>query len=260
VEKFVGKKHVSTELLLGVCSRSPLPGDVKSILDEGLSLFIHGRAELLEGSYVREWAQWEKRLREILFGNADYLKSIQVPFEVAVKEVVEQLKAVAKGDTKTPDTAKRRFGNIIFAAVTLSQADILGLVRKVAENDIDVNNFLNGIKLEDNLMNVHVTLAHKRAHGVAAVASYSVYLNQKVPVSFNAFFYNDKMAALGAHLGMVNGEAIVSKNDFPHCTLWTVGGVTPKEANTLPQLVSEGKAKRVLIDSPITISGVVNFY
>lgn len=48
-----------------------------------------------------------------------------------MKEVVEQLKAVAKGDTKTPDTAKRRFGSIIFAAVTLSQADILGLVRKV---------------------------------------------------------------------------------------------------------------------------------
>uniref|UniRef100_A0ACD5Y6D5 Uncharacterized protein n=1 Tax=Avena sativa TaxID=4498 RepID=A0ACD5Y6D5_AVESA len=240
--------------------RGPLPGDVKSILDEGLSLFTHGRAELSQGSYVREWAQWEKRLREILFGNDDYLKSIQVPFEVAVKEVVEQLKEVAKGDRKTPDTVKRSFGNIIFAAVTLSQADILGLVRKVAEKDTDVNNFLNGIKLEDNLMKVHVTLAHKRAHGVAAVASYSVYRNKKLPVSFNAFFYNDKMAALGAQLGMVNGEAIVSKNDFPHCTLWTVGGVAPKEAHTLPQLVSEGKAKQVLIDSPITISGVVNFY
>jgi hypothetical protein len=46
-------------------------------------------------------------------------------------EVVEKLKAVAKGDTKTPDTAKQRFGKIMFAAVTLSQADILGLVRKV---------------------------------------------------------------------------------------------------------------------------------
>jgi hypothetical protein len=48
-----------------------------------------------------------------------------------VKEVVEQLKAVAKGDIKTPDTAKQRFGNIIFAAVKVSQADILGLLRKV---------------------------------------------------------------------------------------------------------------------------------
>jgi hypothetical protein len=107
---------------------------------------------------------------------------------------------------------------------------------------------------------VHVTLANRRAHGVAAVASYSAYRNKKVPVSFNTFFYNDKMAALGGLLGMVNGETIVSKNDWPHCTLWTVGGVAPKEANTLPQLVSEGKAKQVLIDSPITISGVVNFY
>ncbi|XP_037445884.1 tRNA ligase 1-like [Triticum dicoccoides] len=127
-----------------VCSNgsimiSPLPGDVKTILDEVLSLFIHGRAELLEG-----WAQsqWEKRLREILFGNADYLKSIQVPFEVAVKEVVEQLKAVAKGDTKTPDTAKRRFGNIIFAAVTLSQADILGLVHQLRRTTLMSTIFL----------------------------------------------------------------------------------------------------------------------
>lgn len=48
-----------------------------------------------------------------------------------MKEVLEQLKAVAKGDVKTPDTAKRRFGNIVFAAVTVPQADILSLLRKV---------------------------------------------------------------------------------------------------------------------------------
>jgi hypothetical protein len=48
-----------------------------------------------------------------------------------VKEVLEQLKAVAKGGIKTPDTAKRKFGNIVFAAVTVPQADILGLLRKV---------------------------------------------------------------------------------------------------------------------------------
>uniref|UniRef100_A0ACD5Z304 Uncharacterized protein n=1 Tax=Avena sativa TaxID=4498 RepID=A0ACD5Z304_AVESA len=242
--------------------RALLPGDVKSILDEGLSIFkLHrsrrGRRKRSNGSYAsEEWEQWEKRLREILFKNEDYLKSIQVPFEVVVKEVVEQLKAVAKGDIGTPDTAKRRFGNIIFAAVTLSQADILCLVRKVAEKDTDVNNFLEAIKL-DNLNKVHVTLAHKRAHGVAAVASYAVYQNQEVPVSFNAFFYNDKMAALEAQLGMVNGETVDSRNDWPHGTLWTAACVGPKEANTLPKLVSKGKAKRVQIDPPITISGLL---
>ncbi|EMS49991.1 hypothetical protein TRIUR3_19925 [Triticum urartu] len=206
-----------------------------------------------------EWAQWGERLREILFENADYLKSIQVPFEAAVKEVVEQLKAVAKGDIKPPDIAKRRLGNIVFAAVTLSLADVLGLVRKVAEKDTDVNNFLNGLKLEDSLKNkVHVTLAHKRAHGVAAVASYAVYEKQELHVSFNAFFYTENMAALEAQIGTVNGETIVCRNDWPHVTLWTAAGVAPKEANTLPQLVSQGKAKRVLVDPPITISGVVD--
>jgi hypothetical protein len=107
---------------------------------------------------------------------------------------------------------------------------------------------------------VHITLAHKGAHGVAAVASYAVYHNHEVPVSFNALFYNDKMAALEAQLGIVNGETIVSRNDWPHCTIWTAAGVGPRKANTLPQLVSEGKAKRVLVDPPITISGVLDFY
>ncbi|KAM3383803.1 hypothetical protein ACQJBY_008452 [Aegilops geniculata] len=245
--------------------RAPLPGDVKTILDEGMSLFRlhqsrHGRAEPSKGSYAQEWAQWEKRLRVVLSRNANYLTSIQVPFDVAVKEVLEQLKAVAKGDVKTPDTAKRRFGNIVFAAVTVPQADILGLLRKLGENDGDVNNFLNGIKVEDNLSKAHVTLAHKRAHGVAAVASYGVYQKQEVPVSFNAFLYTDKMAALEAQLGTVNGEKIDSKNDWPHVTLWTAPGVAPKEANMLPQLFSSGQAKRVLIDPPITITGVLDFY
>ncbi|PUZ68808.1 hypothetical protein GQ55_2G058200 [Panicum hallii var. hallii] len=245
--------------------RAPLPDTVKTVLDEGISLFKlhqnrHGRAEPSKGSYAKEWAQWEQRLRVTLFGNADYLNSIQVPFESAVKEVLEQLKAVAKGDLKTPDTGKRKFGNIIFAAVRLTPADIVGLLRKVSEKDTAVNTFLNETKLVDSLTKAHVTLAHKRGHGVAAVASYGVYQHQEVPVSFNALYYTDKMAALEAQLGAVNGEQIKSRNEWPHATLWTAPGVTPKEANMLPQLASEGKATRVPIEPPITVSGVLDFY
>ncbi|PAN09974.1 hypothetical protein PAHAL_2G062600 [Panicum hallii] len=245
--------------------RAPLPDTVKTVLDEGISLFKlhqnrHGRAEPSKGSYAKEWAQWEQRLRVTLFGNADYLNSIQVPFESAVKEVLEQLKAVAKGDLKTPDTGKRKFGNIIFAAVRLTPADIVGLLRKVSEKDTAVNTFLNETKLVDSLTKAHVTLAHKRGHGVAAVASYGVYQHQEVPVSFNALYYTDTMAALEAQLGAVNGEQIKSRNEWPHATLWTAPGVTPKEANMLPQLASEGKATRVPIEPPITVSGVLDFY
>ncbi|KAK8459100.1 hypothetical protein SEVIR_2G072500v4 [Setaria viridis] len=245
--------------------RAPLPGAVKAVLDEGISLFRlhqsrHGRVDPSKGSYAKEWTQWEQRLRVTLFGNADYINAIQVPFEFAVKEVLEQLKAVAKGDIKTPDTGKRKFGNIIFAAVRLTPADIVGLLRKVSEKDTALNTFLNEIKLEDSLTKAHVTLAHKRGHGVAAVASYGVYQHQEVPVSFNALYYTDKMAALEAQLGAVNGEQIESRNEWPHATLWTAAGVAPKEANTLPQLAAEGKATRVPIEPPITISGVLDFY
>ena len=49
-------------------------------------------------------------------------------------------------------------------------------------------------------------------------------------------------------------------NDWPHATIWTAPNVLPKEANTLPQLVSEGKATQLVIDLPFTIYGVLDFY
>lgn len=95
---------------------------------------------------------------------------------------------------------------------------------------------------------------------MAAVASYGMHLHQEVPVEFTALLFSDKMAALEARVGSVNGDKVVCKNDWPHATIWTAPNVPPKEANTLPQLVSEGKATRLVIDPPITIPGVLDFY
>ncbi|WOK99433.1 hypothetical protein Cni_G08145 [Canna indica] len=244
--------------------RNPLPDPVKDILNEGINLYRlhtnrHGRLEPAKGSYAKEWARWEKRLREILFGNADHLNSIQVPFDFAVKRVLEQLKDVAKGEYKTPDTEKRKFGNIVFAAVTLPVEKIKALLDKLASMDPKAKGFLEDKNMLNNLMKAHVTLAHKRSHGVATVAGYSVFLKQNVPVDFTALLFSDKLAALEAQLGSINGEKINSKNEWPHATLWTAPGIPPKEANTLPHLVSEGKATRIDIVPPVTVSGVLDF-
>ena len=58
----------------------------------------------------------------------------QVPFEFAVKEVLEQLRKIAKGEYKTPDTGKRKFGTIVYAAVTLPVTEIKTLLHTVSEN------------------------------------------------------------------------------------------------------------------------------
>ncbi|URE03208.1 hypothetical protein MUK42_21425 [Musa troglodytarum] len=242
--------------------RNPLPDPVKDILNEGINLYRlhtnrHGRMEPAKGSYAKEWARWEKRLREILFGNADHLNSIQVPFDLAVKQVLEQLKDVAKGGYKTPDTEKRKFGNIVFAAVTLPVGEIKNLLDKLANEDPKAKSFLEDKNLVNNLMKAHITLAHKRSHGVTTVASYGVFLNQNLPVDFTALLFSDKLAALEAQLGSINGEKINSKNEWPHATLWTAPGTAPKEANTLPQLVSEGKATRIDIVPPVTHSNII---
>lgn len=130
----------------------------------------------------------------------------------------------------------------------------------MAEKNPEVEAFLEGKHLENSLTVAHVTLAHKRSHGVTAVASYGLFLNRQVPVDLTALFFSDNMAALEASPGSVDGETITSKNPWPHVTLWTAAGVAPKEANRLPELISEGKATRIVISPPITISGTLEFF
>ncbi|KAL1201941.1 tRNA ligase 1 [Cardamine amara subsp. amara] len=247
--------------------RSPLPDPVKLVLEEGIDLFNlhsrrHGRLESTKGTYAAEWTKWEKQLRDNLVANSEYLNSIQVPFESAVHQVREELKRIAKGEYKPPSSEKTKHGSIVFAAINLPATQVHSLLEKLAAANPTVRSFLEGKKkmIKEKLERSHVTLAHKRSHGVAAVASYGQHLNREVPVELTELIYNDKMAALTAHVGSVDGETIVSKNEWPHVTLWTAKGVTAKEANTLPQLYLEGKASRLLIDPPVGISGPLEFF
>ncbi|XP_073021613.1 tRNA ligase 1-like isoform X8 [Primulina eburnea] len=247
--------------------RSSIPESVRSILEEGISLYkLHtNRHERLvsKRKYANEWVKWEKQLQETLLGNAVYLNSIQVPFEFAVAKVLEQLKAIAKGQYAAPSTEKRRFGTIVFAAVSLPVSGILDLLENqqlIIGKDPKIEELLENMNLKSSLTKAHVTLAHKRSHGVTAVASYGPYLNQNVPVDITALFFSDQSAALEAEPGIVDGEKISSKNEWPHVTVWTAEGVAGKKANLLPHLFKQGKATRIDIKPPIRITGTLEFF
>ncbi|KAI3917378.1 hypothetical protein MKW98_027297 [Papaver atlanticum] len=157
-------------------------------------------------------------------------------------------------------TRRRKQPTIIFAAVTLHVAEIRTFPNGLCEKNPKIKGFLKDKDLLRCVKKAHVIHAHKGSHSVAAVANYSVYLNREVPVDLTSLIFSEKCAALEACLGSVDGEKISSKNEWPHVTVWTSPGVPPKEANTLPQLVSEGKAIRISINQPFTISGTLDFY
>lgn len=119
--------------------------------------------------------------------------------------------------------------------------------------------FLKDKKVERTLKQAHLTLAHKQNHGVAAVANYASVLHRKVPVDMIALFFSDRLAALEAHPGSVDGDDVNSKNAWPHITLWTGEGAAAKESITLPELFFEGKATRIEIDPPVTVVGTIKF-
>ncbi|KAL7115693.1 hypothetical protein ACP275_04G197800 [Erythranthe tilingii] len=247
-------------------NRAPLPESVRSTLEEGLDLYNlhtrrHGRLESSKGTYCKEWAKWETQLRETLLRNVEYLNSIQVPFESSVENVLKQLKAIAKGEyTAPPSSEKRSFGTIVYAAVDLPVSEILDQLHNLGEKDPRIEGFLEDKNLKSSLSKAHLTLAHKRSHGVTAVANYGPYVHQNVPIDMRAILFSDKTAAFEAEPGVVEGEKLTSKNEWPHVTFWTAQGVQAKDANTLPNLLAEGKATRVEISPPITITGVLKFF
>ncbi|XP_021836352.2 tRNA ligase 1 isoform X2 [Spinacia oleracea] len=244
--------------------RALLPGPVKAVLEEGINLYMlhtkrHKRMESSKGSYAKEWVTWEKQLRETLLSNSEYLNSIQIPFESAVNSVVEQLNAILKGDCMTPSSEKRRVGAIIYAGISLPVTEINRHLNDIAVSNSMVERFFSDKNLAVT-KKVHVTLAHKRAHGVIAVANFGQYINRKVDVELVALLFSANVAALEVCLGSVDDEKIESKNEWPHVTLWTASGVAAKQASTLPQLVAQGKASRIEIDPPVVIQGVVQFF
>ncbi|XP_009784921.2 tRNA ligase 1-like [Nicotiana sylvestris] len=245
--------------------RPPLPDSVRSIIEEGIYLYKlhtnkHRRLGSRKGTYAKDWVKWEKQLRDILLGNADYLNSIQVPFEFVVKEVLEQLRAIVRGEYAAPTSKKGKLESIVFAAVNLPVPEILGLLNDLAQKNPKVGDFLKDKSIDNYIQNAHLTLAHKRSHGVNVFADYSSFLHQKVSVEVTALLFSEKLAALEAEPGFVEGEKVNSKNHWPHVTVWTGERVAAREANTMPQLLSQGKATRIDINPPVTITGTFEFY
>ncbi|KAH7860852.1 hypothetical protein Vadar_018788 [Vaccinium darrowii] len=119
-----------------------------------------------------------------------------------------------------------------------SAYEIRSLLDNLAEKNPKVEAFLRDKNMETNRKKAHMTLAHKRSHGVKAVANYGVFLDREISVEIPALLFSDKMAALETAFGSVDA----------------------KDANLLPQLHSEGKAIRIDIDPPITVTGILQFY
>ena len=94
-------------------NKSLLPVSLRSFMEEGINLYNlhtnrHGRLEPTKGSYAQQWAKWEKKLRDTLSATAEYLNSVQVPFEFTAQQVEEQLRKIAKGEYTVPSIEKRK--------------------------------------------------------------------------------------------------------------------------------------------------------
>ncbi|KAI5080907.1 hypothetical protein GOP47_0004090 [Adiantum capillus-veneris] len=247
-------------------NRPEMPSPVIGILSKGLELYRehtarHGRLESTKGFFREDWTKWEKRLREILNGNSDHLNSIQVPFQDVVKSVQEQLQAIAQGSTTMhePMEGEQTFHNVTYAAISLPPKGIIDVLHKASLLRKDMQAYLSSRGIDKSLQACHVTLAHKVSHGVPAVAVFGGLQGVTVPVHFTAFLFSEKMCALEAVIPR-NESQVASQNEWPHVTLWTAPGTRPKEANFLPQLVSQGRASRVAFSAPFVSNGVVQLF
>lgn len=222
-----------------------------------LNLFY--RLESLQGSFTKEWSTWEKSLKDVLFAHANYLNDVQVPFKEVVSTVQQQLQAIANGNFRMHipvEAEERSFRTFTFVAIALQPNQVLDALKEITAKSPEIGKILADVNLKDSLGRAHVTLAHKRVHGVAAVAAFGALRGCQTSVELTAVLFSEKLCALEVRLG---DQTIRSHNTWPHVTVWTEPGVAAKEANLLPIMVSEDQAKRVEF-KPISLTGVINFF
>lgn len=94
--------------------RDALPSDVQHALDCGISLFRLRQQENCgsvapsQSIYANNWFLWKNRMLTALSENEEYLKSIQVPIDIAVKEVLEQLNKLLQKRKEEERRRRRR--------------------------------------------------------------------------------------------------------------------------------------------------------
>ncbi|XP_057981227.1 tRNA ligase 1-like [Malania oleifera] len=110
-----------------------------------------------KGLYRKYWDKWERKLQDIILGNSEYLNSIQVPFESAVEQVLEQLRTITEGKFTT-NIEKKKFGTVVFAAINLPIIDIQSLLNNLAEKNSSVEAFLRDKHMENDIMKAYVRL------------------------------------------------------------------------------------------------------
>ncbi|KAH7352715.1 hypothetical protein KP509_19G059900 [Ceratopteris richardii] len=148
------------------------------------------------------------------------------------------------------------FHNAIYAAICLPPKGVLDVLHKASLLRKDMQLYISNRGIDRSLQACHVTLAHKVSHGLPAVAAFGSSQGVVVPIHLTAFLFSEKMCALEAVIP-ANEHNIASQNEWPHVTVWTAQGTRPKEANFLPQLVSEGRASRVSFSVPFIVNGIV---
>ncbi|QHO54985.1 uncharacterized protein DS421_3g61520 [Arachis hypogaea] len=177
------------------------------------------------------------------FWNADYLNSVQASTSGIVRlsllsSKFRRITEGAKGITYA--SYRERKLEPSFAALSLPVTEIHAVLNNLAKKDPKIEAFLKDKKLE-NLNRAHLTLAHKRSHGIKAVADYGLFLHKKVPVELTALLYSDKMAAFEAFPGSVEGEKIDSKNEWPHVTYGLLKAFLPKRPTCCHICLQMGK-------------------
>ncbi|KAK9175906.1 hypothetical protein WN944_027917 [Citrus x changshan-huyou] len=188
--------------------RSPLPADVKSVLEEGINLYQlekerEGRWDYSKELYAEEWAKWEKKLRETLLSNADYFNSVQS----AVERVVEQLSLIAKGRSElAPSNSPRCYGNLGAADLDLQDEEIKSVLDNLAAKDPKAGAYIK----DKEMRSQSIVLAFRRFHGLAAVARFGLYRRGSgIDVKLTALVFDENMAALEVQLS-ADGENIKS--------------------------------------------------
>eukprot|EP00271_Cylindrocystis_brebissonii_P006260 TRINITY_DN18972_c0_g1_i1.p1 TRINITY_DN18972_c0_g1~~TRINITY_DN18972_c0_g1_i1.p1 ORF type:complete len:1171 (+),score=244.92 TRINITY_DN18972_c0_g1_i1:325-3837(+) len=259
-------------------NRPPMPASVLDIMAAGEKLHWKMKAkngnkkvEPMDSSLAAEWKQWDAALKKTMEEHDAHMRAVQVPLEDAIASVRLQLQDIIVGRTpivKAGVSGVHFSRPVQFACIAVPQAEIWQGLQEVAQRDARVADFLSGreTEIQHQLHRSHVTLAHHRSHGHAAVIEYAALEGAKVQMEAKQLLFNKHCAALHVHWesgasaggsGQRQQQQVVSATEFNHITIWLAPKAKAVASNDLPLEVECGESTRLEFEHPLQLLGKV---
>jgi hypothetical protein len=260
-----------------------MPDNLKEILQRAICVQTQKDLKRNDSS---DSSSIEQDLRDALSRHQDFIENLPATEEHSRDSFMEQLRMniSSLGDSfkerEVINTIDSR--GIRIVSLDFNKQEVDSILDQISSRNPELTEYLgqrgfermrntqtdDDDKKQDRfIQKTHTTFAHAQCMSQREMKErFNHIIDKCCEVNVNGILFDDEVAALDVSIPVVAKDSTSSTiipaaiNEFTHITIWCAKGVKAFTSNFLPERVDEASAKKIELDSPITIKGKFSFW